>query len=59
MLTDRTDLDNQLFGTFARGRTSCGQVPVQAESRAHLRELLSAGGRRHLHDDPEVLPHRR
>lgn len=46
MLTDRTDLDDQLFGTFARGKDLLRQKPVQAESRAHLRELLSvnAGG---------------
>jgi type I restriction enzyme, R subunit len=46
MLTDRTDLDDQLFGTFTRGKELLRQTPAQAESRAHLRELLSvnAGG---------------
>ncbi|MCC6193723.1 MAG: type I restriction endonuclease subunit R [Burkholderiales bacterium] len=46
VLTDRNDLDDQLFGTFARCRDLLRQPPVQAESRAHLRELLSvaAGG---------------
>jgi type I restriction enzyme R subunit len=46
MLTDRTDLDNQLFDTFAKGRAVLRQKPVQAESRAHLRQLLrrNAGG---------------
>jgi type I restriction enzyme R subunit len=46
MLTDRNDLDDQLFGTFARGQHLLRQVPVQAESRPHLRELLrvNAGG---------------
>jgi type I restriction enzyme R subunit len=46
VLTDRNDLDDQLFGTFARCRNLLRQPPVQAESRAHLRELLSvaAGG---------------
>ncbi len=46
MITDRTDLDSQLFGVFARGRHLLRQKPVQAESRAHLRELLTrnAGG---------------
>lgn len=46
MLTDRTDLDNQLFGTFAAGQELLRQTPVQAESRAELRELLrvNAGG---------------
>ncbi len=41
VLTDRNDLDGQLFGTFSRCRELLRQPPVQAESRAHLRELLS------------------
>ena len=46
VLTDRNDLDDQLFATFARCRDLLRQPPVQAESRVHLRELLSveAGG---------------
>ena len=46
VLTDRNDLDDQLFGTFSRCKDLLRQPPVQAESRAHLRELLSvaAGG---------------
>jgi len=46
VLTDRNDLDDQLFGTFSLCRELLRQPPVQAESRAHLRELLSvnAGG---------------
>jgi type I restriction enzyme R subunit len=46
VLTDRNDLDDQLFGTFSRCRDLLRQPPVQAQSRAHLRELLSvaAGG---------------
>jgi type I restriction enzyme R subunit len=46
VLTDRNDLDDQLFATFARCRDLLRQPPVQAESRAHLRQLLSvaAGG---------------
>jgi len=40
VLTDRNDLDGQLFGVFSRCRELLGQDPVQAESRAHLRELL-------------------
>lgn len=47
VLTDRNDLDNQLFGTFAASsKMLLRQVPKQAESRAHLKELLSvnAGG---------------
>ena len=46
VLTDRNDLDDQLFGTFSRCAELLRQPPVQAETRAHLRELLSvaAGG---------------
>jgi type I restriction enzyme, R subunit len=46
VITDRTDLDNQLFATFARGAELLRQDPVQAESSAHLKRLLSvaAGG---------------
>jgi type I restriction enzyme R subunit len=46
VLTDRNDLDDQLFGTFSRCRDLLRQPPVQAGSRAQLRELLSvaAGG---------------
>jgi len=41
VLTDRNDLDDQLFGTFARCRELLRQPPVQAESRADLRLKLS------------------
>jgi type I restriction enzyme R subunit len=46
VLTDRNDLDDQLFGVFSRCQDLLRQQPVQAGSRAHLRELLrgSAGG---------------
>ena len=46
VLTDRNDLDDQLFGTFAANWQILRQKPVQAESRAHLRELLrvASGG---------------
>ena len=46
VLTDRNDLDDQLFGTFASCQDLLRQTPVQARDRAHLRELLSvnAGG---------------
>jgi type I restriction enzyme R subunit len=46
VLTDRNDLDQQLFATFSRCQELLRQPPVKAESRAHLRELLSvaAGG---------------
>ncbi len=46
VLTDRNDLDDQLFGTFARCRDLLRQPPVQADSRADLRGKLAvaAGG---------------
>ena len=46
VLTDRNDLDDQLFGVFARCQDLLRQTPVQAESRADLRKKLSvqAGG---------------
>jgi type I restriction enzyme R subunit len=40
ILTDRNDLDDQLFGQFQRCHEILGQMPVQAESREHLAELL-------------------
>ena len=46
VLTDRNDLDDQLFGTFSRCQDLLRQPPTQAESRADLRSKLSvsAGG---------------
>jgi type I restriction enzyme R subunit len=46
VLTDRNDLDDQLFATFARCAALLRQTPVQAESRADLREKLqvASGG---------------
>ena len=46
MLTDRNDLDNQLFGVFGACRELLRQEPAQAENRAQLRGLLKreAGG---------------
>lgn len=40
VLTDRNDLDGQLFGTFARCKDLFGQVPEQVESVAELRRRL-------------------
>lgn len=40
VLTDRNDLDDQLFDTFARCRDLLRQTPVQAQDRADLREKL-------------------
>jgi len=46
VITDRNDLDDQLFGTFSNNRELLRQTPVQAEGRANLRELLqvASGG---------------
>ncbi|UZE92474.1 MAG: type I restriction endonuclease subunit R [Methanosarcinales archaeon] len=41
ILTDRNDLDDQLFGTFSRCQDLLRQKPVQADSREKLKELLS------------------
>ena len=41
VLTDRNDLDDQLFGQFQRCHDILGQMPVQAANRDHLRELLA------------------
>ena len=40
LLTDRNDLDDQLFATFSMCKDLLRQTPLQAESREHLRELL-------------------
>ncbi|MCG2688701.1 type I restriction endonuclease subunit R [Candidatus Parcubacteria bacterium] len=44
VITDRNDLDDQLFDTFAASRGLLRQEPVQARSRAHLKELLQTSG---------------
>jgi type I restriction enzyme R subunit len=41
VLTDRNDLDDQLFGQFQRCHDLLGQMPVQASDRADLRDLLA------------------
>jgi len=41
VLTDRNDLDDQLFGQFQRCADILGQTPVQASTREELRELLN------------------
>ena len=40
VVTDRNDLDDQLFDTFAAGRALLRQAPVQADSRGQLKTLL-------------------
>ena len=41
VLTDRNDLDDQLFGTFSRCQDLLRQPPAQAQSRADLRAKLA------------------
>ena len=41
VVTDRNDLDDQLFGTFAMCRDLIRQTPVQAESREDLQKALA------------------
>ena len=41
VLTDRNDLDDQLFGQFLRCHDILGQMPVQAADREQLRQLLA------------------
>jgi type I site-specific restriction-modification system R (restriction) subunit len=41
VLTDRNDLDDQLFGQFQRCADILGQTPIQAADRNQLRELLN------------------
>ena len=41
VLTDRNDLDGQLYGQFLRCKKFLRQTAVQAESRVHLREFLA------------------
>lgn len=40
VITDRNDLDDQLFGQFAKCKDFLRQEPVHAESREHLKSLL-------------------
>lgn len=40
VMTDRIDLDDQLYAQFSKCAAFLRQTPVQAESKAHLKELL-------------------
>ena len=40
VITDRNDLDDQLFETFVASKQLLRQTPVQADSREHLKHLL-------------------
>lgn len=41
VITDRNDLDDQLYGTFLKSKDILRNTPVQAANRANLRELLN------------------
>lgn len=41
VITDRNDLDDQLYGQFAKCKDFLRQEPIHAESREHLREILA------------------
>lgn len=41
VLTDRNDLEDQLFDTFSASQDLLRQTPIQAENREHLKSLLS------------------
>ncbi len=43
-ITDRNDLDDQLFDTFAGCKALLRQTPIQAQSREDLKNLLKTGG---------------
>ena len=56
VLTDRNDLDDQLFGTFSRCQDLLRQPPTQAASRSDLRDKLSVqSGGVVFTTHPEVL----
>lgn len=67
VITDRNDLDEQLFGTFSTAAAHLRQVPVQAESRSDLKSLLDkreAGGiifttMQKFEEDTDMLSDRR
>jgi type I restriction enzyme, R subunit len=41
IITDRNDLDDQLYGTFVKSKEILRSIPAQASDREHLRELLN------------------
>ena len=58
MVTDRTELDDQLHGEFADAGAISTEAQVHAESAAHLRELLRGRSPLRVHADPQVPPRR-
>ena len=56
VLTDRNDLDDQLFGTFSRCSDLLRQTPTQAPRSCRSQsEVVNFVWRRGIHDDSEVL----
>lgn len=41
VVTDRNDLDDQLYATFSKSKDLLRQTPQHAEDRAHLKQMLS------------------
>ena len=59
VLTDRNDLDDQLFSTFSRWRRPARSAAHPGEEpRRPAGEARGGVRRRSVHDDPEVLPRR-
>jgi hypothetical protein len=55
VLTDRNDLDDQLFGQFQRCHDLLGQMPLQAaESRAFGGTAEAGERRRGIHNYPQI-----
>ena len=52
VITDRNDLDGQLFSTFSGASEFLRQTPLQAESRQHVKELLEKEKREALFFPP-------
>ena len=58
LVTDRKELDEQLYGDFADSGVITSGREVHAEASAHLRELLGEGPPVCFHADPQVHPAR-
>ena len=54
MVTDRTELDDQLHGEFVDAGAVSREAQVHADIAEHLRELLARGPPLRLHADPQV-----
>lgn len=55
VITDRNDLDDQLYTQFAKCKDFLRQVPVQAKSREDLKALLAGRSKRNcIHHHAEI-----